>query len=120
MAPPKAFPSERKRTVLITGCSAHSLGYALALAFHATGEFRVFATARDLSRMDGLKERSGHKIETLQLDVLDQESIDRCFAEVAALIETGEREGTNGKGLNCLVNNAGGGESFGFLFSVPF
>ncbi|KEF58913.1 uncharacterized protein A1O9_03756 [Exophiala aquamarina CBS 119918] len=113
MQPTNTSPSPRqnpgKRTVLITGCSTHGLGYALALAFHATGEFRVFATARDTSRMAGLKERSGGEIETLQLDVLDQPSIERCVAEVQALIEQGESGGVNRKGLACLVNNAGGG-----------
>lgn len=65
--------------------------------------------------MVGLKEKSGGEIETLQLDVLDQASIERCVAEVTALIDQGESLGLNWKGLTCLVNNAGGGEFFPFM-----
>lgn len=109
-----------KSTVLITGCSQHGLGHALALAFHATGQFRVFATARDVGRMAGLRdqeqeqdtEEPGNAIETLQLDVLDEQSIARCVEMVRGLIEEGAARGCNQPGLGVLVNNAGGGESF--------
>ena len=97
-------PSSSRRNVLITGCSAHGLGHALAIAFHNAG-LRVFATARDPAKMEGLAELG---IECLQLDVLDEESIKRCVGEVRKLTS---REGERGGGkLDCLVNNAGGGE----------
>ena len=133
-----------KKTVLITGCSTHSLGYALALAFHDAG-FRVFATARNEAKMQGLIEeaktrtltkrgknsRQAHDdesadvdvdidvdIELVKLDVLDQASIDNCVATVERLIDEGARSGRNVAGLSCLVNNAGGGElSFESLYT---
>lgn len=86
------------RTVLITGCSDGGLGAALATAFHQQGE-RVFATARNASKMAGL---SAQGIETLTLDVLSDESIQACVAKVSSL--------TGGK-LDVLVNNAGAGYS---------
>ncbi|EXJ58146.1 hypothetical protein A1O7_05570 [Cladophialophora yegresii CBS 114405] len=92
-----------RRTVLITGCSVHGLGHALAIAFHNAG-LRVFATARNPEKMMGLRERG---IECLQLDVLDEESIQMCAEEVRRLTGKGEN-GAEGR-LDCLVNNAGGG-----------
>ncbi|OAP60005.1 hypothetical protein AYL99_05007 [Fonsecaea erecta] len=99
---------DTRRTVLITGCSAHGLGHALAIAFHDAG-LRVFATARDPDRMADLRARG---IECLQLDVLDEESIRRCVQTVRGL--TARRDDGDGEAeaegrLNCLVNNAGGG-----------
>jgi NAD(P)-dependent dehydrogenase (short-subunit alcohol dehydrogenase family) len=86
------------RTVLITGCSDGGLGAALATAFHAHADrYRVFATARDTSKMDALTARG---IETLALDVLSDESIQACVAQVARL---------TGGTLDVLVNNAGSG-----------
>lgn len=99
-----------RRTVLITGCSEHGLGHALAIAFHHAG-LRIFATARNSAKMGGLK---GLGIECLQLDVLDEESIKKCVEEVRRLTaRNGQGEGR----LDCLVNNAGGGESFCFFAS---
>jgi 1-acylglycerone phosphate reductase len=101
---------DSRRTVLITGCSTNGLGHALAIAFHNAG-LRVFATARNPAKMSGL---AGLGIECLQLDVLDQGSIDACVAEVAKRTSpTGD--GTGGR-LDCLVNNAGGG----MYLSTPF
>lgn len=98
-------PSQaQRRTVLITGCSLDGLGYALAVAFHNTGKFRVFATARDPTRMQPLKDQG---IECLRLDVCDQESVNECVSKVRELTREGEEEG-EGR-LDCLVNNAGGG-----------
>jgi 1-acylglycerone phosphate reductase len=95
------IPNVGRRTVLITGCSAHGLGHALAIAFHNAG-LRVFATARTPEKMDGLRELG---IECLQLDVLDEGSIERCVEDMRRL--TGQ-DGDGGR-LDCLVNNAGGG-----------
>jgi NAD(P)-dependent dehydrogenase (short-subunit alcohol dehydrogenase family) len=86
------------RSVLITGCSDGGLGAALALAFHDHGD-RVFATTRDPSKMKSLAERG---IETLAMDVLDVESIQKCADEVSK---------RTGGALDVLLNNAGSGYS---------
>ncbi|KAK8037227.1 hypothetical protein PG991_000573 [Apiospora marii] len=83
---------ENKPTVLITGCSDGGLGAALALAFHEAG-FHVYATARDVAKMDQLCVAAGGAIETLPLDVQSAASIEACVARV--------------KRLDILVNNAG-------------
>jgi NAD(P)-dependent dehydrogenase (short-subunit alcohol dehydrogenase family) len=101
---------ETRRTVLITGCSANGLGHALAVAFHNAG-LRVLATARNTSKMAGLEELG---IECLQLDVLDQESIERCVGDVRRLTGKAGGEGR----LDCLVNNAGGGEMICLFFLI--
>ncbi|KAH7360323.1 hypothetical protein BKA65DRAFT_182629 [Rhexocercosporidium sp. MPI-PUGE-AT-0058] len=88
-------PSKQQRkTVLITGCSNGGLGAALAVAYNKSG-YRVFATARNPSKMISLKSTG---IETLTLDVLSDESISACVAEVTTL---------TGGTLDVLVNNAG-------------
>ncbi|KAI1158009.1 IBR finger domain protein [Nemania serpens] len=89
-----------KRTILITGCSDHSLGAALALAFHKAG-WRVFASARNLDKMKGSKENG---ITTVQLDVGSDESVASGVARIKEL---------TGGSLDALVNNAGAG------YSVP-
>ncbi|KAH9223952.1 hypothetical protein DL95DRAFT_484768 [Leptodontidium sp. 2 PMI_412] len=88
------FSKQQQKTVLITGCSDGGLGAVLAVAYHKSGH-RVFATARNPSKMASLK-TSG--IETLTLDVLSDESISACVSSVAKL---------TGGTLNVLVNNAG-------------
>jgi len=88
--------SAAQRTVLITGCSIGGLGYGLAEAFKARG-LRVFATARNPARMQGLSEKG---IETLTLDVLSGTSIEACVEQISHL---------TGGSLDILVNNAGGG-----------
>ena len=85
-----------RKTILITGCSDGGLGAALAVAFSESGH-RVFATARDPSRMSNLQLQ---QVETLQLDVLSEESLSACVAEVRQL---------TGGSLDILVNNAGAG-----------
>ena len=87
---------ETKRTVLITGCSEGGLGAGLALAFQKRG-LRVFATARNPSKMASLESRG---IETFTLDVLSDSSIKACVSEISSL---------TGGTLDILVNNAGGG-----------
>jgi len=85
------------KTVLITGCSEGGIGSALAFAFHRHG-CRVFATARDLRKVQHLNQAG---IEVLELDVLNEVSC-RKAAELV-------REATGGT-LNVLVNNSGVGE----------
>ncbi|KEF55949.1 uncharacterized protein A1O9_07529 [Exophiala aquamarina CBS 119918] len=88
---------ERKRVVLITGCSAGGIGDALAQAFHRTGKTRVFATARTMSKMAHF---DGRGIETLQLDVESDDSIRNCVKELGA---------ATGGVLDVLINNSGVG-----------
>lgn len=87
-----------KRTILVTGCSDHGLGAALALALNQL-EWRVFASARDLSKLTTVKAAG---IECVQLDVGSEESISAAVAQVKQL---------TGGSLDGLVNNAGGGYS---------
>jgi 1-acylglycerone phosphate reductase len=84
-----------KKTVLITGCSDDGLGSVLALELHAAGHHRVFATARNPSKLENVKTAG---IETLLLDVLSETSIQKCALEL--------RELTGGS-LDILINNAG-------------
>jgi len=98
MAPP--------RTVLITGCSDGGLGAALAIAFHNQGH-RVFATARNPSKMSHVKELG---IATLVLDVLSDESVEKCVAEVSK---------RTGGSLDVLVNNAGAGYNMPVVGTCP-
>ncbi|KAF4218942.1 hypothetical protein CNMCM5878_004155 [Aspergillus fumigatiaffinis] len=88
------MPSESKRSILITGCSAGGVGHDLALEFAARG-LRVFATARSSKSLSSLE---GKGIETFELDVTSEESIRALKAEIA--------KRTGGK-LDILFNNAG-------------
>ncbi|RYP45206.1 hypothetical protein DL768_008399 [Monosporascus sp. mg162] len=83
-----------KKAVLITGCSDHSLGSALALAFHKAG-WRVFASARNVTK---LKQAEAAGITTVQLDVMSDESVANAVSTVRDL---------TGGSLDALVNNAG-------------
>jgi 1-acylglycerone phosphate reductase len=85
------------KSVLITGCSKGGIGDALAQEFYSKG-LLVFATARDLSKVEHLKSLG---LTTLKLDVTSAESIKNAVAEVEAV--------TGGK-LDFLVNNAGMGK----------
>jgi NADP-dependent 3-hydroxy acid dehydrogenase YdfG len=85
------------KTVLITGCSAGGIGDALAKAFHKKG-LRVFATARNLAKVEQLKALG---LEVIQLDVVDDESIRQAVEKVKA---------ATGGTLDFLVNNSGGGK----------
>lgn len=93
-----AAMTARQRSVLITGTSACSIGSALALAFADRG-FLTFATARDVSKIDGqLKDHD--KVHIVPLDVTSPKSIDYAYKAVVEM--------TDGK-LDYLVNNAGTG-----------
>ncbi|EXJ73923.1 uncharacterized protein A1O5_02217 [Cladophialophora psammophila CBS 110553] len=85
----------QKKTVLITGCSAGGIGWAMAKIFHERG-FHVFATVRDRSKAADLSELSN--VDVLELDVTIAETISQCKDTVA--------KRTGGK-LDILVNNAG-------------
>ena len=93
------------QTLLITGCSEGGIGDALAQEFHTRG-LRVFATARNLNKLKHL-ETVG--IETVSLDVTDEESIRKAVEKIKLATE-----GT----LDFLVNNAGLGELL--FFNWPF
>ncbi|OCL14369.1 NAD(P)-binding protein [Glonium stellatum] len=84
----------RKRSILITGCSTGGAGHALALEFAAQG-LRVFATARSTKSLIQLEEKG---IEMLPLDVTKIESINTLKDEIS--------KRTGGK-LDILFNNAG-------------
>ncbi|KAJ7607364.1 hypothetical protein FB45DRAFT_429960 [Roridomyces roridus] len=84
------------KTVLITGCTPGGIGHALAKEYHTQG-LRVFATAR---RQEVLADLASQGVETLQLDVCDDESVKTAREAVAAI---------TGGTLDILVNNAGQG-----------
>ncbi|KAI1756478.1 hypothetical protein F4782DRAFT_267178 [Xylaria castorea] len=98
-----------QKTVLITGCSDGGIGAALAAEFQLRG-LRVFATARDPSKMAGL---AALNIETLALDVTSESSIEQAVAIVREkLNSSNSNDGSGtvseiGKGLDFLINNAG-------------
>lgn len=85
---------EKRKSVLITGCSAGGIGDALAQSFHSHG-FRVFATARNLSKVAHLKELG---IDVIELDVTNEESVKKAAETVSAATQ---------KTLDVLVNNSG-------------
>ncbi|KAL2845315.1 hypothetical protein BJX68DRAFT_133808 [Aspergillus pseudodeflectus] len=87
--------NDSQKSVLITGCSPGGIGNALAREFHKHG-LRVFATARDA---ESIRDLAALGVETLSLTVDDEESVQRCLAEV--------KERLGDKGLDYLVNNAG-------------
>ena len=78
--------------VLITGCST-GIGRATA-KFLAERDLTVYATAR---RVESIQDLEEHGCRTLQLDVTDEDSMQRAVAAVE------EQEGAVG----ALVNNAG-------------
>lgn len=82
--------------VLITGCSEGGIGDYLARDFHNRG-FRVFATARDLKKIEHLKKLG---LEILALDVTSSKSINSAVNSVNAITEGA---------LSFLVNNSGCG-----------
>ena len=85
------------KSVLITGCSEGGIGDALAKEFHRNG-LRVFATARNLAKVQHLKSLG---LEILPLDVVDAASITQAVESVRAL---------TGGTLDILVNNSGYGK----------
>ncbi|OQD86095.1 hypothetical protein PENANT_c008G07130 [Penicillium antarcticum] len=93
-----------QKSVLITGCSEGGIGDALAKSFHKRG-FRVFASARNLAKVQSLKDMG---LDILQLDVTDEDSIRQAVLTVKA---------ATGGHLDFLVNNSGAGYSMPLLDS---
>ncbi|KAI1166850.1 hypothetical protein F5B18DRAFT_648258 [Nemania serpens] len=98
-----------QKTVLITGCSDGGIGAALAAEFQLRG-LRVFATARDPSKMANL---AALGIETLALDVTSESSIEQAATIVRGKVNNGDsnngssRASEPRKRLDFLINNAG-------------
>ncbi len=91
--------STDRQTVLVTGATS-GLGRATAILLAETG-WRVFAAGRSSERrreLDDLARERGLPLETVEMDVTDDDSVDRAFAEL-------ERRGVSA--LDALVNNAG-------------
>ena len=84
------------KPILVTGCSS-GIGYCVATGLRQRG-YRVFATCRQQEDVDRLKLEG---FESLQLDVSNSESINRCMDEILAL--TGNR-------LYGLFNNGAYGQ----------
>lgn len=95
-----------KKTVLITGCSEGGIGDALAQEFHRRG-LRVFATARDLSKIEHLKTLG---LIVLRLDMTDESSIKHAVETV--------KSATKGS-LDFLVNNSGAGTQDVSILPLP-
>lgn len=83
-------PAAKTATILITGAN-RGLGLEFARQFSAAG-WRVIGTARNPDEANELKE---HAVRVLQLDVVDQASVDRLAASL------------NGQAIDLLINNAG-------------
>lgn len=86
------------KTILITGTS-NGFGADIARTLAGAGH-RVFATMRDLNgrNREAAAAFEAAGIETLELDVTDQASVDAAFAALYA---------RTGGGLDVLINNAG-------------
>jgi NADP-dependent 3-hydroxy acid dehydrogenase YdfG len=86
------------KTILVTGTS-NGFGNDIAKTLAAAGH-RVFATMRDLNgrHREAAQELNSKGIETLELDVTDDASVNAAFKELFAK--------TGGK-LDVLINNAG-------------
>jgi short-subunit dehydrogenase len=87
----------RLKTVLITGCSS-GMGAAVAKALAERGH-RVFATARDTSKLAGVNSSNLNQLTLHALDVCNEKSIANLRDELLEL--------TNGAGPEVLINNAG-------------
>jgi NAD(P)-dependent dehydrogenase (short-subunit alcohol dehydrogenase family) len=86
------------QTILITGAT-NGLGKAAALLFAERG-YRVFAAGRSAEKragLDGLAREKKLPLETLEMDVCDDSSVERAVASVY------QKAGT----VDVLINNAG-------------
>ncbi|EAW19007.1 SDR family oxidoreductase [Aspergillus fischeri NRRL 181] len=91
------------KTILITGCSANSIGAALALSLAKRGH-HIFATARSPAKIPSPLTTLSN-VTLLQLDVTSP-------ASVAAAVRAVQ---DHGHGLDVLVNNAGAGYTIPLL-----
>ncbi|KAI0364901.1 oxidoreductase [Pilatotrama ljubarskyi] len=80
------------KVVLVTGCSAGGIGFALCEEYAEQG-CKVYATARKLESMDGFR----HDVERLRLDVTSDEDVRSVVKTIV------DKEGR----IDVLVNNAG-------------
>lgn len=85
-------PSSRSTNTF--SCSPGGIGYSLATDLHKRG-WQVFATVRNTAAIDELSKQG---IETINLEVTDDASIQKCFEHV--------KTATGGR-LDMLINNAG-------------
>ncbi|KAJ1663080.1 hypothetical protein IW140_005881 [Coemansia sp. RSA 1813] len=82
--------------VLITGCSAGGIGHHLALEFATAHKCKVYASARDVTKISVDLQNKG--ITPVALDVTNQASVDSAIAFV---------QKDAGCNIDILVNNAG-------------
>ncbi|MGX7952702.1 SDR family oxidoreductase [Tsuneonella sp. HG249] len=100
---PTALPNLKEKSILITGSSS---GFGRASAEHfARAGAKVFATMRNVPRTEAeelgkLARDEDLDLTVLELDVTDEDMVNRAVAEA---------EGLTGRGLDVLVNNAGVG-----------
>lgn len=88
-----------KKTIFITGCSAGSLGAALAIELAKQDHF-IYVTARSPSKIP-TSLSSLSNVEVLKLDISSPDSIAEAFKTVQ---EVNERNKTSG--IDALVNSA--------------
>jgi NAD(P)-dependent dehydrogenase (short-subunit alcohol dehydrogenase family) len=86
------------KTAVVTGGTS-GIGLETARLFAAEGA-KVFVTGRQKETLDAAVEQLGGDVTGVQADVSDLADLDRLFETVAA----------QGKGLDVLFANAGGGE----------
>lgn len=96
-----------KKTVLITGCSTGSIGWALTKVF-LEHDFHVFAGVRSRSKAKDLAELSN--VDLVELDVTVSQTILQCKEMVA------ERAGGN---LDVLVSTSIPGACFALYKTLP-
>ncbi|XP_059639657.1 short-chain dehydrogenase ptmH-like [Cornus florida] len=95
MSDHKAMLLNKNKVVLVTGCAKGGIGYEYCKAF-AEQNCHVFAS--DISqRVDDMSELSSHNVETLELDVSSDESVESAVNTVISKYGR----------IDVLINNAG-------------